>query len=186
MTASSSKTTTTTSTTTSTTACKATTLALARQVPLDPAHIVTGSVVALAAAHKTTVAGRNESGRKWKVRPQKRASSLFKTRINNGTKSWEERQATKLARKEALELQTELQEEKRQGCIQKRERREENEKRRAENELKSMEKSVQTLNTGRMGSTIKAMSKKQLRQIKKSRVNNKTGVVEYVSPYAKG
>jgi len=129
--------------------------------------------------------GRNVSGRSWKVRPQKRASSLIKTQVNNQAKSWEQRQAAKLAQQQVKELQAELREQKRQDMLQKQERRRENEKRRAENELKAMERSVQTLNIKKIGTTLKAMSKKQLRQVKKTRVNPKTGVVEYVPAYAK-
>lgn len=136
-------------------------------------------------SHKKEPKGRNVSGRSWKVRPQKRASTLVKTRANNQTKSWEKRQAEKLARQEALELQKQMHEEKRQAILLKKERRLENEKRRAENEVKAIEKSVQTLNVTKVGSTLKAMSKKQLRQIKKTRVNTRTGVVEYVPAYQK-
>ena len=128
--------------------------------------------------------GRNVSGRSWK-RPQKRASCLINTAVNNKTKSWQQRQAEKLARQEAKVLQAQLAEERRQAVLQKRERRLENETRRAENEVKSMQKSVQTLNHNKVGQTLKAMSKKQLRQIKKTRLNTKTGVVEYVPAYAK-
>jgi hypothetical protein len=39
---------------------------------------------------------------------------------------------------------------------------------------------AQTLNATKVGLTLKALSKKQLRQIKKTRLNTKTGVVEYV------
>lgn len=129
--------------------------------------------------------GRNVSGRSWKARPQKRASSLIKTQVNNQSKSWEQRQAAKLAQQQIKELQAELREQKRQDILQKQERRRENEKRRAENELKAMERSVQTLNVKKIGTTLKAMSKKQLRQVKKTRVNPKTGVVEYVPAYSK-
>jgi Cgr1 family len=139
-------------------------------------------------SNKTTQAvpkSRNVSGRGWKHGAQKRASSLVKTKFNNQAKTWEELQAAKCARKEALELQKELLEERRKAAIEKKERRLENEKRRAENELKNMQKSVQTLNSSKVGVTLKALSKKQLRQIKKTRLNAKTGVVEYVPAYAK-
>mmetsp|Transcript_24939 Transcript_24939/g.40817 ORF Transcript_24939/g.40817 Transcript_24939/m.40817 type:complete len:172 (+) Transcript_24939:172-687(+) len=129
--------------------------------------------------------GRNVSGRSWKVRPQKRASSLVKTKVNNRTKTWDERRQEKLARQEALELQSELREERRQAKILKKERRLENERRRAENEFKNAQKSAMELNAGRLKSTLKAMSKKQLRQIKKTRMNSKTGTLEYVPAYAK-
>ena len=129
--------------------------------------------------------GRNKSGRSWKVRPQKRASSLIKTKANNQTKTWERRQQEKQARKEALELQAELREERRQAKVQKKERQLENERRRAENEFKNAQKFAKELNVGRLSHTLKAMSKKQLRQIKKTRLNTKTGVVEYVPAYSK-
>lgn len=131
--------------------------------------------------------GRNVSGRPWKVRTQKRASSLMKTKANNQVKSWEERQAEKRKRQEAKELQKEMLDEKRQKIEAKKERKLEQEKRRAENELKALEasKGIQKLNAKKVGVTLKALSKKQLRQIKKSRVNTRTGVVEYVPAYAK-
>jgi hypothetical protein len=128
--------------------------------------------------------GRNVSGRWWK-KPQKRASSLVKTKVNNQTTSWERKLVEKRARQEVQELQKEMQEKKRQEALLKKERRLENEKRRAENEYKAIQKSAQTLNSDKVGVTLKAMSKKQLRQIKKTRMNQKTGVVEYVPAFAK-
>jgi len=68
---------------------------------------------------------------------------------------------------------------------QKRERRLENERRRMENEYNHAKSGMQTLNVKRLGNTMKSMNKKQLRQIKKSRMNTKTGVVEFVGAYAK-
>jgi len=84
-----------------------------------------------------------------------------------------------------IERQKELKEEKRQAIIAKQERRLEQERRRMENEYKNATKGSKTLNTNTAGLKMKAMNKKQLRQIKKTRMNTKTGVVEYVSPYAK-
>mmetsp|Transcript_25990 Transcript_25990/g.38407 ORF Transcript_25990/g.38407 Transcript_25990/m.38407 type:complete len:188 (+) Transcript_25990:59-622(+) len=134
----------------------------------------------------TTQKGRNVSGRSWKVRPQRRATSLIKAKHNNlSVASWETRQQRKLERKKNLQTQQELREERRQEKIMKRERREENERRRAENEFKQASAAAQTLNPTKIGVTLKALSKKQLRQIKKTRMNSKTGVVEYVSAYAK-
>jgi rRNA-processing protein CGR1 len=83
------------------------------------------------------------------------------------------------------QLEKSMKEERRQQVLNKKERQLENAKRRAENEFKNIKQSMQTLNQHKVGYTIKAMSKKQLRQIKKSRVNTKTGVVEFVSPWAK-
>ena len=136
-------------------------------------------------AKPSVVKGRNASGRSWKKTSQKRASSLINTSVNNQSKSFEERQADKLNRKEALELQNQLKEERIQQLRDKKERRLENEKRQAENEFESAKNSSQKMNTGKLSSTLKAMSKKQLRQVKKIRVNTKTGAKEFVSAYAK-
>jgi rRNA-processing protein CGR1 len=133
----------------------------------------------------TIIKGQNVSGRGWKTKPQKRASSLIKTKVNNLRTTWEQKQAERQTRQEALTLQKELKEQKRQEAIEKKERRLENEKRRAENEYKVIQKSAQTLNVGKVGATLKSMSKKQLRQVKKTRMNQKTGVVEFVPAYAK-
>jgi hypothetical protein len=137
------------------------------------------------APKNAVIKGRNASGRSWKTRPQKRASSLIKTSANGQTKTWDERRQEKMARKEILELQNELREERRQAKITKKERRLENERRRAENEFKQAQKSAKRLNFNKLPSKLKTMSKKQLRQIKKTRLNTKTGVVEYVPAYAK-
>jgi Cgr1 family len=129
--------------------------------------------------------GRNVSGRNWKKVATKRTSSLVKAAFNNQTKSYEQRRADKLRRKEVLELQKQLQEERVQAIRDKKERRLENERRRAENEYEHAKKLAQQLNTSKLKSTMKTMSKKQLRQIKKTRVNNKTGAVEFVPAYSK-
>ena len=67
----------------------------------------------------------------------------------------------------------------------KRQKRLDNEKRRMDNEYCNAKQSMQTLNAGRLGTTMRNMNKKQLRQIKKSRMNSKTGVVEFVGAYEK-
>jgi hypothetical protein len=126
--------------------------------------------------------GRNVSGRSWKTVPQKRASHII---VKPRRTTWEEKQLQKQRLKEIKELQQEMTEKRKQEIMLKKERRLENEKRRAENEFKAMQRSAQVLNVNKIGSTLKAMSKKQLRLIKKTRINNKTGVVEYVSAYAK-
>ena len=158
-------------------------------VPVDKSTIIHDDVVALTlppSAHPNRIPkGRNVSGRSWKVRAQKRASSLTKTTRNNSTKSFAERQALKRARQETLALQAEMAETRRAAAVAKKERRLENEKRRAENEYKNIQKSVQKLNVDKVGTTLKTLSKKQLRQVKKTRLNPKTGVVEFESPYAK-
>ena len=129
--------------------------------------------------------GRNVSGRSWKVKPQKRATSLIKTTFNNQSKAWERRQQERTLKQQAKQLQSELREERRNAKNLKKERRLENEKRRAENEYQNQLKFAQTLNLNKVDSKLKAMSKKQLRQIKKTRVNPKTGVTEFVPAYTK-
>ena len=144
-----------------------------------------GDIVKLMGEDRDKTKGRNVSGRSWKVRPQKRASSLVTTKANNRKSSWEAKRAQKLAQQQAKQLQQELSERKRLEAIEKKERRLENERRRQENEFRNAQQSAQTLNYGKVGSTLKAMSKKQLRQVKKTRMNTKTGVVEYVPAYSK-
>jgi hypothetical protein len=75
--------------------------------------------------------------------------------------------------------------ERKEAARKKKERRLENERRRMENEYNNAKKSAQRLNLNKVGQTMKAMNKKQLRMIKKSRMSSKTGVVEFVGAYAK-
>jgi rRNA-processing protein CGR1 len=155
-------------------------------VHADPSQVMEGDIIQMVDDLRTNrTKGLNVSGRSWKVRPQKRATSLIKTKVNNQARTWEERSLAKVARSEALELQGTLREDRRLSKITKKQRRLENETRRAENQFKNQQQWAQTLNVNKIGSKLKAMSKKQLRQIKKTRLNTKTGVVEYVPAYAK-
>lgn len=129
--------------------------------------------------------GRNVSGRSWKTRTQRRASSLVtQTKANNRSSSWEKKTAERKARTAVMEREKEMKEDRRQAVIAKKERRLEQEKKRAENEFNNAQKASQKLGKN-ADLKMKAMSKKQLRQIKKTRMNVKTGAVEYVSAYAK-
>jgi hypothetical protein len=129
--------------------------------------------------------GRNVSGRSWKLRPQKRASSLVtKTVQNNRSRSWEAKMKEKEAKRLILERENNMKDEKRQAAIEKKERRIENERRRQENEFRVASRSAQTLGKN-ADLKLKAMNKKQLRQIKKTRINVKTGAVEFVGAYSK-
>mmetsp|Transcript_6691 Transcript_6691/g.8456 ORF Transcript_6691/g.8456 Transcript_6691/m.8456 type:complete len:156 (-) Transcript_6691:28-495(-) len=129
--------------------------------------------------------GRNVSNRSWKVRPQKRASSLItKTTQNAASKSWEKKKAERDAKKALLEREKELKENKRQAAIKQKELRLEQEKRRMENEFRAASRSAQVLGKN-ADFKMKSMNKKQLRQIKKTRLNTKTGAVEFVSAYEK-
>mmetsp|Transcript_17665 Transcript_17665/g.24917 ORF Transcript_17665/g.24917 Transcript_17665/m.24917 type:complete len:149 (-) Transcript_17665:542-988(-) len=129
--------------------------------------------------------GRNKSGRTWKQKPQKRASSLIlENKQNARSKTWEKKNAERKARLAAKEREKELRSERVGAIIAKKERRLENEKKRMENEFKVASRNAQNLGKN-ADFKLKAMNKKQLRQVKKTRMNTKTGVVEYVSPYAK-
>ena len=86
---------------------------------------------------------------------------------------------------EVKSAQQQMMEERIQAKRDKRERRLENERRRMENEYENAKRSMQTLNHKKLGNTMRAMNKKQLRQIKKTRMNTKTGVVEFVGAYEK-
>lgn len=137
---------------------------------------------------KNEIKGRNVSGRSWKMysAQSQKSSNLVRKVPNNGrSKSWEAKQKEREERKAMLEKLNEMKEAKRNAILGKKERHLEQEKRRMENEFKYASKSAQTLNKDKVGLTMKAMNKKQLRQIKKTRMNTKTGVVEYVSAYAK-
>ncbi|KAL9182458.1 hypothetical protein ACHAXT_013110 [Thalassiosira profunda] len=130
--------------------------------------------------------GRNASGRAWKVRPQKRASSLVtKNKANNRAKSWNAKQQQRMLTREIKSAQADMIQERIEEKRAKRERRLENERRRMENEYKNAKASMRTLNVKKLGGTMRAMNKKQLRQIKKTRMNVKTGVVEFVGAYEK-
>ena len=129
--------------------------------------------------------GRNTSGRNWKQAPKKRFSSLMFTKKTNLSKSWEQHMADKEKKRIAKEKEKEIKDESKRLAIEKKERRLENERRRAENEFKMASRQSQSLNLNTVGQKMKAMNKKQLRMIKKTRMNTKTGVVEYVPAYSK-
>ena len=88
-------------------------------------------------------------------------------------------------RKYMLEIQKEMIDMKKKAKLDKKQRQLENEKRRMENEYNNVKNAAQSLNQNKLRGTLKAMSKKQLRQIKKTKLNTKTGVVEYVPLYTK-
>ncbi|KAL3665882.1 hypothetical protein V7S43_009306 [Phytophthora oleae] len=123
--------------------------------------------------------GRPVSGRVWKKVQKTRfsAQGLKGTKVLSTT--WEEKMLKRSKLKELKELQAEIKARRQGEKDAKRQAREEKEKRRKENELKSA--SVQVISRTHR---LKTMSKKQLRNIKKTIVN-KQGVVEYVPVYSK-
>ncbi|TYZ66070.1 hypothetical protein PybrP1_011275 [[Pythium] brassicae (nom. inval.)] len=143
--------------------------------PPAAAAAAPGSSVALNAAP----VGRPVSGRTWKKTEKTRFSSVRYKGTKVLSTSWEQKTQTRARRAELQALQSEIKVRRQGERDAKRQAREEKEKRRQENELKSA--SVQVISrTHRM----KTMSKKQLRNIKKTIVN-KHGVVEYVPVYSK-
>jgi len=151
-----------------------------------PTQRLVGDITELKPLVDNKPKGRNVSGRTWKVRAQPRASSLVTSiSLNRVSKGWEKKQAEKAQLKAVQELEKELKDATKKAIIEKKERRLEQEKRRAENEFKNAQNLAQTLNHKNMHLKLKAMNKKQLRQIKKTRMNVKTGAVEFVPAYAK-
>ncbi|TMW67112.1 hypothetical protein Poli38472_012228 [Pythium oligandrum] len=123
--------------------------------------------------------GRPVSGRVWKTTQKTRFSSAKYKGTKVLSTTWEAKLAKRAKTKELKALQDEIKSRRQHEKEEKKRAREEREKRRAENELKSA--SVQVISrTNR----IKTMSKKQLRNVKKTIVN-KHGVVEYVPVYSK-
>jgi hypothetical protein len=128
--------------------------------------------------------GQNVSGRSWKMRPQKRTSTLVtKVKSNNRSTTWEEKEAARLRKRAVQGKEKEMREATRLGKVEKRERALEQEKRRQANEYKAT--TMQALNLEKVGQKLRTMSKKQLRMVKKTRVNSKTGQVELVDAFAK-
>ncbi|CAI5727064.1 unnamed protein product [Hyaloperonospora brassicae] len=123
--------------------------------------------------------GRPVSGRVWKKVQKTRFSSQGVKSAKVLSSTWDEKLLKRAKLKELKELQTDIKARQQAECEAKRQAREEKEKRRKENELKSA--SVQVLSRTHR---LKSMSKKQLRNIKKTIVN-KQGVVEYVPVYSK-
>ena len=149
---------------------------------LTPNQVFRGDLIA---DQPSIPKGRNESGRSWKLRPQKRASSLITMAPQNAAStSWDKKMEERKTRKAVLEREKELKDERKKAIQEKKERRLENERRRMENEFKVASRNAQVL-TKNVDYKMKAMNKKQLRQIKKTRMNSRTGVLEYVSAFAK-
>ncbi|GMH64944.1 hypothetical protein TrLO_g5242 [Triparma laevis f. longispina] len=146
-----------------------------------PNHHLEGTFLTTAPPTK----GRNTSGRNWKVRPQKRTSTLVtKVKLNNKVKnSWEEKEAQRNRMKEIKAREREIKEQTLASKVAKKQRRLDQEKRCAENQAKSQQ--FQTMNHNTVGTKMKAMSKKQLRMIKKTRFNQKTGTTELVGAFEK-
>ena len=131
--------------------------------------------------------GRSVSGRSaYRLRPQKRASSLVtSSRANAASRSWASKEEARHLHREIRSYQAEMISERIEAKRRRRQRALDNERRRMDNEYASARRNAQVLNAGRLGKTLGGMNKKQLRQVKKSRMNSRTGVVEFVGAYEK-
>jgi hypothetical protein len=98
--------------------------------------------------------------------------------LSHLSKSFEERRAERDHKEQVKALEKAMKEEKLQEAQREKERRLEKQKRKMENEYKNS--IYQEINP----SKIKGMSKKQLRSVKKTSVNRKTGKIELVNPWS--
>lgn len=126
--------------------------------------------------------GRNASGRVWKGRQQSIRAVAQRTA---GTKvlasSFQERQRRKAELQAVKDRERELHEAKQLRIEEEKAAKLEKERRRQANELKNT-----TYQTITKAHKLKTMSKKQLRQVKKTQLNQRTGEIELVSPWGKG
>lgn len=123
--------------------------------------------------------GIPKSGRVWKKKQTARFSSIKRQGVlKHMSTSYEKKMAQRDAKDQVKQLEKEMKEERQRQREAERLRREEKKKRLAENEYKNA--SFQVINANK----LKTMSKKQLRQVKKTSVN-KLGKVELVNAYAK-
>ena len=155
---------------------------------------IAGFAIGRAAAQISPTQGVPRSGRTWKVQQTRRTSSMKSKKIapRAAIAPTQLRPTTsdqslsgpfalsmkeKASRAATKALVDRMRAERNAELTQAREKREEKRKRRAENELKASQ--VQVID----GQRMKKMSKKQLRSIKRTRLN-KDGVVEYVPAYS--
>jgi hypothetical protein len=123
--------------------------------------------------------GLPKSGRAWKKKQTVRASTQKRQgflKVLN--KSFEEREELRKKKQQMLETERQMKEEKRQKILEEKAKREEKQKRRMENEYKN---SVYQMIKPEK---LKTMSKKQLRAVRKTSMNQ-NGQVELVNPWEK-
>ena len=121
--------------------------------------------------------GLPKSGRFWKNTQTKRFSSVTRQGVlSHMSKPFAVKQEQRVRQAQIKAIEAQMRDATKQAILEKKARREENQRRRMENEFKNS--SYQSLNAEK----IKGMSKKQLRQVKKT-VMNKNGQVELVGLY---
>ena len=121
------------------------------------------------------VRGRNVSGRPWKQPPKSRSSSL---KMTQPRKSWDAKKREREARQRAREKEAELVEARKERIAEQKRKTEEKRSRKRRNEFRNAQYQVITNDK-----TVKSLSKKKLRQIKRTRVAA-DGEVELVDAYA--
>ena len=121
------------------------------------------------------VRGRNVSGRPWKQPPKSRSSSL---KMTQPRKSWDAKKRDREARQRAREKEAELVEARKERIAEQKRKTEEKRSRKRMNEFRNAQYQVITNDK-----TVKSLSKKKLRQIKRTRVAA-DGEVELVDAYA--
>eukprot|EP00607_Mallomonas_marina_P003263 CAMPEP_0182427744 /NCGR_PEP_ID=MMETSP1167-20130531/19156_1 /TAXON_ID=2988 /ORGANISM="Mallomonas Sp, Strain CCMP3275" /LENGTH=132 /DNA_ID=CAMNT_0024610193 /DNA_START=253 /DNA_END=651 /DNA_ORIENTATION=+ len=121
--------------------------------------------------------GKNKSGREWKVVQTKRASAQTRMGImEKMSTTYEEKQKIKEKKDRVKAIEQQMKADRIAKQEEEKRIKEERQQRRIANEQKST--SYQMINTGK----LKGMSKKQLRMIRKTSVNE-FGQVELVSPW---
>ena len=125
--------------------------------------------------HRCDARGRNASGRPWKQPPKSRSSSL---KMTQPRKSWDAKKRDREARQRAREKEAELVEARKERIAEQKRKTEEKRSRKRRNEFRNAQYQVITNDK-----TVKSLSKKKLRQIKRTRVAA-DGEVELVDAYA--
>jgi hypothetical protein len=122
--------------------------------------------------------GAAKSNRVWKTKQTQRNSHQNRQGVNSRlAKTYEQHKAERAKKQQLKDLVNSINDGKRQAKLDAKERRLEQDKRKAANALKST--SYQEIK----GDKLKKMSKKQLRQVRKTSMNAKTGQIELVPVY---
>ena len=148
--------------------------AIAKPVEV-PAAETAAPVAPAPAPAAVDVRGRNVSGRPWKQPPKSRSSSL---KMTQPRKSWDAKKREREARQRAREKEAELVEARKERIAEQKRKTEEKRSRKRRNEFRNAQYQVITNDK-----TVKSLSKKKLRQIKRTRVAA-DGEVELVDAYA--
>lgn len=138
---------------------------------------VAGKVDALGRPVVHIPEGRSKSGRVWKVKQTSRFSTIKRVgMMSHLCSTFDEKKARREKYDNMKTLEREMQQEKKAKAEDAKQRREEQLKRKAANEYKNSVFQVVK------AETMKGMSKKQLRMIRKTAIN-KHGQVELVNPF---